>query len=140
MIPDTTKVWHYANIYDTAKIGENCKIGSYVEIGENVIIGNNCSIGARSFFPEGVRLEDHVFVGPNVTFTNDRFPPSEGTYWKPILVKQFASIGAGSVIAPGVTIGLSAVIGAGSVVTKDVEDHAIVFGNPAVRKGTKKPL
>jgi UDP-2-acetamido-3-amino-2,3-dideoxy-glucuronate N-acetyltransferase len=139
MIPQSTKVWQFCNIYDTAQIGENCVIASYVEIGNNVKIGDNCKIEAYTFIPEGVELEEGVFVGPHVCFTNDKFPPSGGVHWKKTLVKKNAVIGAGSVILPGVVIGVSAIVGAGSIVTKDVEDKAIVFNEShAVRKGTHK--
>ncbi len=133
------KIWHYCNIYDSAKIGQNCKIGSYVEIGENVEIGDNCLIEAFCFLPEGIKLEEGVFLGPRVTFTNDKYPPSGKKHWKPTLVKKHARIGAGAVICPGLTIGVSAIVGAGALVTKDVADHAIVMNSAyAIRKGTQK--
>ena len=137
--PKSTQVWHYCNIYPTAVLGENCTIGSYCEIGNKVVIGDRCRIEAFCFIPEGVTIEDDVFIGPRVTFTNDKYPPSYGVHWKPTLVKKNASIGAGAVILPGITIGVSAVIGAGAIVTKDVPDNAIVFNeHAAVRKGTRK--
>lgn len=137
MLPKSSKSWHFCNIYESAKIGEQCKIGSYVEIGDNVEIGNNCYIESYSFLPAGVKLENDVFIGPRVTFTNDKYPPSGGKHWKTTLVKQHARIGAGAVICPGITIGVSAIVGAGALVTKDVEDHAIVMnGAYAIRKGT----
>ena len=139
MIPESTKVWHYTNIYDSALIGDNCVIGSYVEIGPNVVIGDGCRIEAFAFIPEGVILENNVFIGPHVCFTNDKYPPSFGKHWAPILVRAGAVIGANATILPGVTIGLNAVVGAGAVVTKSVPDGAIVFNEShAVRKGTRK--
>lgn len=136
-----THIWtpELCNIQD-CEIGENCKIHSFVWIGNNVKIGNNVIIEAHVFIPEGVTIEDNVFIGPGVTFTNDKYPPSYGEHWKPILVKRGISmknfkeatvIGARAVINPGITIGHSAKIGAGSVVTKDVPDFTVVCGNPA---------
>lgn len=111
------------------KIGENTTVHAPVWIGNNVVIGNNCKIQAFAFIPDGVTLEDNVFIGPNVTFTNDKHPPSE--HWSKTLVKMGAVIGAGTVILPGITIGEEATIGAGSVVTKDIPQLATAYGNPA---------
>jgi len=123
-----TKVWHFVNLYE-CQIGENCVIASYCEIGRNVKIGNNCKIECRAFLPEGVTIEDDVFIGPSVTFTNDKYPPSQER--TKTLVKRGASIGANSTIICGVTIGEQAMVGAGSVVTKNVAPHTLVLGNPA---------
>lgn len=126
-----TKVWHFVNLYG-CQIGENCVIASYCEIGRNVKIGNNCKIECRAFLPEGVEIEDDVFIGPSVTFTNDKYPKARGE-WKTTrtLVRRAASIGANSTIICGVTIGERAIVGAGSVVTKDVAPYTLVIGNPA---------
>ena len=128
-----TKIWHeqFSNI-GNCSIGRNCIIHSHVWIGDGVLIGSGVRIQAFSFIPEGVTIEDNVFLGPRVTFTNDKHPPSPN--WEKTLVKTGASIGAGSVILPGITIGKNAVIGAGSVVTKDVLAHTTVYGNPAKQK------
>ena len=118
------------NIYQ-AIIGEKCFVGPFCELQKGVKIGNNCRIHSHSFICEGVELQDNVFIGHNVCFTNDLYP-GIGKTWvmKKTLVKKGASIGSGAVILP-VTIGENALIGAGSVVTKDVPDNAIVKGNPA---------
>jgi len=129
-------IWHFSNLYN-CEIGEKTNIGSLTEIGTGARVGNNCKIGASVFIPPGVTIEDDVFVGPNVTFTNDLFPRSFNKDWKviPTLVKKGASIGANSTILCGITIGKYALIGAGSVVTKDVPDHGLVYGNPARLRG-----
>lgn len=130
-IGEGTVIHDQVNLFK-CKIGKNCKIDSYVYIEEDVVIGNNCKIRPFAFIPTGVTIADNVFVGPNVTFTNDMYPKVQGE-WQllPTLVKKGASIGAKSVILPGVTIGEDALVGAGSVVTKDVPKGAIVAGNPA---------
>ena len=125
-----TKIYDHVNIYK-CKIGRNCKIEAYVYIEGGVVIGNNCKIKPFVFIPTGVTIEDDVFIGPNVTFTNDKYPRAHGE-WKLLetRVKRGASIGANSVILPGLTVGEYALIGAGTVVTKNVPDYAIVTGNP----------
>lgn len=132
MIHETVKIWHreLSNIGD-CEIGENSIVHSHVWIGDGVKIGSGCKIQAFSFIPKGVTIEDNVFIGPRVTFTNDKNPPSGGLGWQPILVRSGASIGAGAVILPGVTIGRGAKVGAGSVVTRDVPDQTLVYGVPA---------
>jgi len=128
------------NLYG-CEIGEETKIGAFVEIRKGVVIGKRCKIQAFAFIPEGVTVEDGVFIGPHVCFTNDLFPRAvndDGSQqsaadWVtvPTLVKAGASIGANATILCGITIGRSALVGAGAVVTKDVPDFAIVGGNPA---------
>jgi len=126
--------YHYCNIFPSAKIGRNVVIGSYVEIGDGVEIGNNCKIEAQVFIPKGVTIEDDVFIGPCVHFTNDKYPKAKGE-WKiwPTLVRQGASIGAGVTVRCGVIIGRNSGVGAGSVVLHDIPDNQIWAGNPARR-------
>jgi acetyltransferase-like isoleucine patch superfamily enzyme len=134
------KLSRFINLYGCS-IGDNTKIGAFVEIQKNAIIGKNCKISSHTFICEGVYIEDNVFVGHNVTFINDRYPRAtnaEGRLqtdddWEvsPTIVKKGASIGSGATILCNVTIGENAVIGAGSVVTKDVPPNSIVAGNPA---------
>lgn len=130
-----TKIFDQVNLYK-CKIGNNCKIDAFVYIEGGVEIGNNVKIRAFTFIPEGVVIEDDVFIGPRVTFTNDKYPRARGK-WRLLRtrVKQGASIGAGAIIMPGVTIGRYAIVGAGSIVTEDVEDYAIVVGAPARKIG-----
>ena len=128
------------NLYG-CEIGEETKIGAFVEIRKTVVIGKRCKIQAFAFIPEGVTIEDGVFIGPHVCFTHDLFPRAvndDGSQqsaadWVtvPTLVKAGASIGANATILCGITIGRSALVGAGAVVTRDVPDFAIVGGNPA---------
>lgn len=137
-----TIIYHpeLVNLYG-CEIGENCIIGSFVEIRKKVKIGSNVKIQAFAFIPEGLTIEDGVFIGPHVAFTNDRFPRStnpDGTLmisddWQeiPTYIGKGASIGANATILCGVTIGDGAMVGAGSVVTRDVADHTVVAGNPA---------
>jgi len=128
---DGTIVRDHVNLYK-CKIGKNCKIESFVYIEEGVTVGDNCKIKPHVFIPTGATVEDDVFIGPNVTFTNDKYPRTKGD-WKLLetVVGRGASVGANSVILPGVKIGKNAMVGAGSVVTTDVPDGATVCGNPA---------
>ena len=130
-VGDGSRVYDQVNLYG-CKIGKNTKVDSYVYIEEGVTIGDDCKIRPFVFIPTGVTIEDDVFIAPNVTFTNDKHPRSHGE-WKLLQtrVKSHASIGAGTTIIPGVTIGENALIGAGSVVTKDIPDNAIAVGTPA---------
>ena len=129
-----TKIWHpeLSNIHPDARIGEDCRIHSHVWIGEDVFIGDRVKVEAFTFIPPLVTLLDDVFVGPHVTFTNDKNPPSGRANWLPTIVREGASIGAGATILPGITIGRNARVGAGAVVTKDVQPDVVVCGNPAM--------
>ena len=130
-----TKIWHFSHIQSGAKIGENCTIGQNVNIGNNVLIGNHVKIQNNVSVYEGVELEDYVFCGPSMVFTNIKMPRSEfpqrgSNYYQKTLVKKSASIGANATIICGVTIGEYAMIGSGAVVTKEIPDYALVVGNP----------
>jgi acetyltransferase-like isoleucine patch superfamily enzyme len=134
------RLFHFVNLYG-CEIDDNTKVGTFVEIQKGVKIGKNCKISSHTFICEGVTIEDEVFVGHNVSFINDKLPRAtnaDGSMqseadWKvvPTLVKKGASIGTSSTILCGVTIGENAIIGAGSVVTKDVPPNSVVAGVPA---------
>lgn len=140
-----TEVGRNARIYDQVnlygcKIGKNTKIDSFVYIEEGVTIGDNCKIRPFVFIPTGVTIEDNVFIAPNVTFTNDKQPRADGKWTRlNTLVKRFASIGAGATITPGVEIGENALIGAGSVVTRNIPENAVAVGIPARVVGSRSP-
>ena len=130
----------FINLYGCA-IGDNTKIGAFVEVQKKAFIGSNCKISSHTFICEGVTIEDDVFIGHGVTFVNDTYPRATtrggalqtDVDWnvEPTLVKKGASIGSGSTILANVTIGENAIVGAGSVVTKDIPANVIVAGNPA---------
>jgi UDP-2-acetamido-3-amino-2,3-dideoxy-glucuronate N-acetyltransferase len=133
-----TSVWHFSHILKGSKIGKNCKIGQNVVVGTNVVIGNNVKVQNNVSVYEGVTLEDNVFCGPSMVFTNVFNPRSEIPRMKEIrktLVKHGATIGANATIVCGNTIGRYAFIGAGAVVTKDVPDYGLMIGNPANMSG-----
>ncbi len=136
-IGDGTKVWHFVHVREDAEIGRECVLGYSVYVGKGVKIGNRVKLENRATLYQGVKIEDDVFVGPHVTFTNDLYPRSHSTDWKivPTLVKKGASIGAGTVVICGLTIGEYAMIGAGSIVTKGIAPHALTYGNPAKIRG-----
>ena len=137
-IPESTRIWQYCVILPNAKIGEDCNICSHCLIENDVIIGNRCTIKSGVQIWDGIEIEDDVFIGPNVSFTNDKYPCTQNPNWqlRRIIVCRGASIGAGSTILPGITIGEDAMVGAGSVVTKDIPAGELWAGNPAryVRK------
>jgi len=134
------KLSKFINLYG-CEIGDNTKIGAFVEIQKNATVGRNCKVSSHSFICEGVTIEDNVFIGHGVTFINDSYPRAttgEGQLqteqdWKVerTVIKKGASIGSGTTVLCNVTIGENAIVGAGSVVTKDVPANAIVAGNPA---------
>jgi UDP-2-acetamido-3-amino-2,3-dideoxy-glucuronate N-acetyltransferase len=140
------RFFSFVNAYG-CEIGDNSKIGSFVEIQKNARIGRNCKISSHTFICEGVEIEDEVFVGHNVSFINDKRPRATGpggalqteADWKvePTRIKKGASIGTSATILGGVTVGERAMVGAGSVVTRDVPDGATVAGNPARLLGKK---
>jgi UDP-2-acetamido-3-amino-2,3-dideoxy-glucuronate N-acetyltransferase len=138
VIGEGTSIWHFSHILKGSRIGMNCKIGQNVVIGPNALIGNNVKIQNNVSVYEGVILEDHVFCGPSMVFTNVFNPRSEIPRIKELrktLVKQGATIGANATLVCGNTIGRYALIGAGAVVTRDVPDYAMVYGNPAKQGG-----
>lgn len=146
VIGSGTKIWHFAQVREGATIGANCILGSGAYVDTGVHIGNNVKIENNASIFRGTTLEDGVFIGPHACLTNDRFPRAinpDGSLkaeadWElsPITVRRGASIGAGAIILPGITIGSFALVGAGSVVTHDVGEHDLMVGNPARRIGS----
>tara|TARA_Y100000591_G_scaffold331312_1_gene364813 strand:+ start:1018 stop:1593 length:576 start_codon:yes stop_codon:yes gene_type:complete len=140
IIGSNTKIWHFSHVQTGSRLGNNCSIGQNVNIGNNVIIGNFVKIQNNVSVYEGVELEDYVFCGPSIVFTNitrprSEFPQRGSEFYSKTLIKKSASIGANATIICGVIIGRYSFIGAGSVVTRDVPDFALVVGNPARQIG-----
>jgi acetyltransferase-like isoleucine patch superfamily enzyme len=141
-----TSIWNQAQVRERARIGSGCIVGKNVYVDVDVIIGDDVKVQNNVSLFHGVTVEDGVFIGPHVCFTNDRLPRAinpDGSLksdadWEvsPTLVRRGAALGANSTILPGVTIGRWAMVGAGSVVTRDVGDHELVVGNPARRLGS----
>jgi len=139
-VGENVRIFDFVNAYE-CEIGDDTKVGPFVEIQKGAVIGKNCKISSHSFICEGVTIEDGVFIGHGVMFTNDKHPRArndDGSMrtekdWRviPTLVKHGAAIGTNATILPGVTIGENALVGAGAVVTKDVPPGATVVGNPA---------
>lgn len=133
-----TKVWQFSVILKNARIGENCNINSHTFIENNVVVGDNVTVKCGVYLWDGMRIEDDVFIGPNVTFTNDKYPRSKSypKKFQETIIKKGASIGANATVLGGITIGENAMIGAGSVVSKNIPDGELWVGNPAkfVRK------
>jgi UDP-2-acetamido-3-amino-2,3-dideoxy-glucuronate N-acetyltransferase len=133
-----SKVWQFTIVLPGAVIGRNCNINSHCFVENDVVIGDNVTVKCGVYLWDGMRVESNVFIGPNATFTNDlrprskRYPPK----FAQTLIKEGASIGAGAVLLPGLTIGAHAMIGAGAVVTKDVPAGAIVYGVAATIRGS----
>jgi UDP-2-acetamido-3-amino-2,3-dideoxy-glucuronate N-acetyltransferase len=140
-----TRIWHQAQVRERARLGANCIVGKGAYVDFDVNIGSNVKLQNGVFVYHGVTVEDGVFLGPGVILTNDKLPRAinpDGTLksdadWEvsPILIKRGASIGARAVVLPGVTIGTFSLVGAGSVVTRDVPDQGLVYGNPAHLRG-----
>lgn len=132
-IGDHTSVWQFCVILKNAQIGKNCNINCNVLIENDVLIGDNVTIKPGVQIWDGMVIEDNVFIGPNVTFTNDHFPKSKNKEFqlRKTLIKKGASIGANATVLDGLTIGENSLIGAGSVVTKDIPANEIWIGNPA---------
>lgn len=135
-IGEGTKIWHFCHVFGKAKIGSNCNLGQNVVVSNNVVIGNNCKIQNNVSLYEGVILEDYVFCGPSMVFTNVKtprceYPRNTSNDYKRTLVKRGASIGANATIVCGVTLHECAFVAAGAVVTKDVPPYAMVAGVPA---------
>jgi UDP-2-acetamido-3-amino-2,3-dideoxy-glucuronate N-acetyltransferase len=132
-IGEKTTIWQYAVILSEAKIGANCNINCHTFIENDVIIGSNVTVKPGVYLWDGLRIEDNVFIGPNATFTNDKYPRSKQypTSFQKTILRKGCSIGANATILGGTTVGEFSIIGAGSVVTRDVPAYSLVVGNPA---------
>jgi UDP-2-acetamido-3-amino-2,3-dideoxy-glucuronate N-acetyltransferase len=127
-----TRVWAFAHVMPGARIGANCNICDHTYVEGGVVVGDRVTVKSGVYLWDGTRIEDDVFIGPQATFTNDRFPRSTQPFTLEITtIRRGASIGAGAVILPGVTIGERSMVGAGAVVTRDVPSNVVVVGNPA---------
>lgn len=132
-IGEGTNIWQFSVILKNAKIGKNCNICAHTLVENDVIIGNSVTIKSGVYLWDGLRIEDNVFIGPAVAFANDKYPRSKQypTTFPETIIREGASIGANATILPGIILGKKCMVGAGSVVTKDVPDYALVIGNPA---------
>ena len=135
VIGEGTKIWHFSHIQSGARIGKKCVFGQNVNVGNNVSVGDYCKVQNNVSIYEGVTLEDYVFCGPSMVFTNIldpkcKYPQVGAQFYVKTLVKEGASIGANATIVCGITLGKHCLIGAGSVVTKDIPDYALVVGVP----------
>ncbi|MBR4497951.1 MAG: N-acetyltransferase [Bacteroidales bacterium] len=132
-VPESTNIWQFCVVLPNARIGENCNVCSHCFIENDVIIGDNVTIKCGVQIWDGIRMEDNVFIGPNVTFTNDKFPRSKQypEKFENTIIRKGASLGAGCTVLCGIEIGENAMIGAGSVVTKNVPANELWVGNPA---------
>ncbi len=129
-IGENTTIWQYCVVLPEAEIGDNCNICSHCFIENKVKIGNNVTIKNGVYLYDGITIEDDVFIGPNATFCNDRYPKSKNKDFKlePIVIKKGASIGANATVLPGVTIGENSLVAAGAVVTKDISQNTKIMG------------
>jgi UDP-2-acetamido-3-amino-2,3-dideoxy-glucuronate N-acetyltransferase len=136
-IPETTNIWQYVIVLPNASIGEHCNICAHCFIENDVVIGNNVTVKSGVYIWNGIQIGNNVFVGPNVTFTNDKRPRSKQypNEFQKIIINDFASIGAGAIILGGSKIGKYSMVGAGSLVNKDVPERALVYGSPAKIQG-----
>lgn len=136
-IGEGTTIWQFSVVLPEARIGKNCNINALTLIENDVVIGDNVTVKSGVQVWDGLRIGDNVFIGPNVTFTNDFTPRSKQrpSEFLKTMIENYASIGANVTVIGGITIGAYALIGAGSVVTKDVPAHGLVYGNPAVLQG-----
>ncbi len=132
-----TKVWHWSVVLADVKIGKNCSIGSCCEIGRGTIIGDGTRIGSGTFLPSNSRIGNNVFIGPGVVCCDDKNPRANNPHYvaEPPTIEDNAAIGAGAILLPGVKIGWCAMIGAGSIVTRDVPADSMVRGEPARIRG-----
>jgi acetyltransferase-like isoleucine patch superfamily enzyme len=132
-IGENTSIWQFAIVLEKAVIGSNCNINCHTFIENDVVVGNNVTVKSGVYLWDGIVIEDNVFIGPNTTFTNDKYPRSKQSpeQFLQTVIRKNASIGAGSIILGGITIGEFALVGAGAVVTKNVPPYALVTGNPA---------
>ena len=133
LVPEDTNIWQFCLVLSKAKIGHNCNVCSHCFVENDVFVGDNVTIKSSVQLWDGIIIEDDVFIGSNVTFTNDRYPCSKNKEWQleKTIVRRGASIGAGAVILCGIEIGEKAMIGAGSVVTRNVPAGELWLGNPA---------
>lgn len=139
VIGENTKIWHFSHVMSGARIGNNCSFGQNVNVGNNAIIGNSVRVQNNVSIYEGVIIEDDVFCGPSMVFTNDLTPrvfgPKGTSFYLKTIVKKGASIGANATIVCGHVVGEYSIVGAGAVVTKDIPPYALVVGNPAKQIG-----
>ena len=135
-IGDETKIWQFCVVLSGARIGKNCNINSHCFIENDVTVGDNVTVKCGVQLWDGIHIEDNAFIGPNVTFTNDKYPRSKQypEEFQKTIIRKGASIGANSTILSGIEIGENAMIGAGSVVTKNVPANSLWYGNPASHK------
>lgn len=136
-IGDNTNIWQFCVIFENARIGSNCNVCANVLVEDDVIIGDNVTIKSGVQLWNGVRVEDNVFIGPNVTFTNEHFSRSKKypDFFEQTIIKEGASLGANCTIIAGHTVGENSLIGAGSVVTKDIPANSVWYGNPIRQRG-----